>query len=87
MLRVNLCFMENGVMLVLYYAYNHAIEDLVSPGCMRVYLSKLSTCQRVVAIIKFGDVSSQVLRNDKLTTRVNFLISIRSEDQIITDDQ
>ena len=80
MLRVDIRFLKNGVVLVLYYAYNHAIENTVGLSAMCVYLSKLPACQRVVAIIKLCDVSPHVLRNDKLSSRVNFLITVRSED-------
>ena len=86
-LRVDKCFLKDGVVLVLNYAHTHAVEDLVGPMAVRVYLSKLSACQRIVAIIKLGDVSSHVFCYDKLATRVDLLIAIRSEDQVITDHE
>ena len=79
------CFLKDGVVLVLNNAYTHAVEDLVGSMAVRVYLSKLSACQRIVAIIKLGDVSSHVFCYDKLATRVDLFIAIRSEDQVITD--
>ena len=85
-LRVDKCFLKDGVVLVLNYAHTHAVEDLVGPMAMCVYLSKLSACQCIVAIIKLGYVSSHILRNDKLSTWVNLLIAIRSENQVITND-
>ena len=86
-LRVDKCFLKDGVVLVLNNAYTHAIEDLVGAMAVCVYLSKLSARQCIVAIIKLGDVSSHVLRYDKLSTRVNLLIAIRSENQVITNHE
>ena len=78
------CFLKDGVVLVLNNAYTHAIKNLIGSMAMCVYLGKLPTRQCIVAIIKLGDVSSHVLRDDKLSTRVNLLIAISSENQVIT---
>ena len=83
---MDISLLKDGIMLVFYNTYNHAIEDLVGPSAMCVYLSEFSTCQCIVAIIKLGYVSSHVLRNDKLSAWVNLFIAIRSENQVITDN-
>ena len=52
---------------------------------MSIRLYVLAICQGVVTVVKLGYVAAEVLSYDKLASRMDLLISVSTEDQVITD--
>ena len=75
------------VVLILNIAHNHAMQDVIGLARVRVRFRKLAISERIVAVVKFSDVSPKVLRNDEFPARMNSFIAICAKDQIIADNQ
>ena len=68
------------IVLVLDDPDYHTLQNLVSLASVRVSLREFTARQRVIAIVKLGNVAPKVLRDGELATRVDPFVAISAQD-------
>ncbi len=53
---------------------------------MRVRLSQLAICQRVVVIVKLCDIAAEILSDRELASWMDSFIAGGAQDKIVTND-
>ena len=87
MLCKDLCRHFDRVILVFDQSNDHALQNHVRLSRVCVRFRQLAIGQRVVAIVKLGNIAAKILLDHKLAARMELLVATCSQYEVVTDDK